>query len=182
MTIVLIRNWWALALRGVAALLLGLAAFIVPGVTVGFLVALFGVYAFVDGILALIAGVRAVERHERFLSLIAKGLLGMGAGLLAFILPGATLIALLYLIALWAIITGVFEISAALHLHRAHGEWLLLLNGALSVLLGALFIVWPRSGLVVLLWWIGAYGIIFGLILLVLACRLRSRHVKMPAS
>jgi uncharacterized membrane protein HdeD (DUF308 family) len=176
MTTVLTRNWWALALRGIFAILFGLAAFVIPGVTLAVLVALFGAYAVVDGVLAIVAGVRAAERHERWWSLVLKGLAGIVAGVLAFIWPALTALALLYLIAGWAIVTGVLEIVAAVHLHRAHGEWLLILNGVLSILFGLFAIVWPGAGVLTLLWMIGVYAIVFGAVLLVLAFRLRNLH------
>jgi len=176
MTTVLTRNWWALALRGIFAVLLGLAAFVLPGVTLAVLVALFGAYAVVDGVLTIIAGIRAAERHERWWSPILKGLAGIAAGVLAFVWPALTALALLYLIAGWAIVTGVLEIVAAVHLHRAHGEWLLILNGVLSVLFGFLVVIWPSAGVLTLLWLIGGYAIVFGIVLLVLAFRLRNLH------
>ena len=176
MTTVLTRNWWALALRGIFAILFGLAAFVIPGITLAVLVALFGAYAVVDGVLAIVAGVRAAERHERWWSLVVKGLAGIVAGVLAFIWPALTALALLYLIAGWAIVTGVLEIVAAVHLHRAHGEWLLIVNGVLSILFGLFAIVWPGAGVLTLLWMIGVYAIVFGAVLLVLAFRLRNLH------
>src|SRR5947209_6719899 len=90
MRTVLTRNWWALALRGIFAVLLGLAAFVLPGVTLAVLVALFGAYAVVDGVLTIIAGIRAAERHERWWSPILKGLAGIAAGVLAFVWPAPT--------------------------------------------------------------------------------------------
>ena len=96
-----------LALRGIFAVLVGLAAFVLPGVTLALLVALFGAYAVVDGVLAIIAGVRAAERHERWWSPVLKGLAGIAAGVLAFVWPALAALALLYLIAGWAIVTGV---------------------------------------------------------------------------
>ncbi len=176
MTTVLTRNWWALALRGVFAILLGVAAFVLPGVTLAVFIALFGAYAIVDGVLAIIAGVRAAERHERWWSPVLKGLAGIVAGVLAFVWPALTALALLYLIAAWAIVTGVLEIVAAVHLHRAHGEWLLVLNGVLSVLFGLFVIVWPGAGVFTLLWLIGTYSIVFGVVLVILAFRLRNLH------
>src|SRR5881296_4494466 len=95
MTTVLTRNWWALALRGIFAVLLGLAAFVLPGITLAVFVALFGAYAVVDGVLAIIAGVRAAERHERWWSPVLKGLAGIAAGVLAFVWPALTALALL---------------------------------------------------------------------------------------
>src|SRR5207244_4743941 len=116
MTTVLLRNWWALALRGVLAILLGVAVVVLPGVTLAALVVLFGAYALVDGVLAIIAGVRAAERHERWWSPVLKGL----AGVVTFVQPALTASALLYLIGGWGIVTGILEIVAAVHLHRAH--------------------------------------------------------------
>ena len=117
--IVLVHNWWALALRGGLAVLFGVAAFAMPGLTLAFLIALFGAYAVIDGVLAIVAGVKAAERHERFGSLLWRGILGIAAGLLAFILPAATAVVLTLIIGVWAIVTGVLEIVAAVHLRRA---------------------------------------------------------------
>ena len=176
--IVLIRNWWALALRGALAVLFGIAAFAAPGLTVAFLIALFGVYALIDGVLAIVAGVKAAEHHERFGSLLLRGIAGIAAGVVAFILPGPTAVIVTLMIGVWAIVTGALEIVAAVHLHRAHGEWLLLLNGVLSVVFGLLLVIVPGLGILTLVWIIGAYAIIFGTIMLVLALRLRGRHAR----
>jgi uncharacterized membrane protein HdeD (DUF308 family) len=176
--IVLVRNWWALALRGALAVLFGIAAFLVPGLTVAFLIALFGVYALIDGVLAIVAGVKAAEHHERFGSLLLRGIAGIAAGIVAFIFPGPTAVILTLMIGAWAIVTGVLEIVAAVHLHRAHGEWLLIVNGVLSVVFGLLLVVAPGLGLLTLVWIIGGYAILFGLIMLTLAFRLRARHLR----
>src|SRR5438309_10518754 len=176
MTSVLPREVWALAWRVTLASLIGLAAIVLPGVTVAVLITRFGAYALVDGVLAIIAGVRAAERHERWWSPVLKGLAGIAAGVVTFVQPALTALALLYLIGGWGIVTGILEIVAAVHLHRAHGEWLLVLNGVLSVLFGLLVIVWPGAGVLTLLWLIGTYSIVFGVVLLVLAFRLRNLH------
>ena len=182
LTTVLVRNWWALALRGVLAVLFGVVAFVLPGVTLAILIALFGAYTLVDGFLSIVAGVKAAEHHERFGSLIWRGILGIVAGLAAFVLPAVTAVVLTLVIAAWAIVTGVLEIVAAVHLHRAHGEWLLIMNGVLSVVFGLALVVAPGLGLLTLVWIIGGYAIFFGLIMLTLAIRLRARHVASPAS
>ena|SRR2546425_3619145 len=182
MTTVLMRNWWALALRGIFAILFGLAAFVIPGVTLAVLVALFGAYAFIDGVLAIVAGIRAAERHERWWSLVLKGLAGIVAGVLTFGWPALTVLALLYLMAGWAIVTGVLELVAAVHLHRAHGEWLLILNGVLSILFGIFVLARPGAGALTLLWLIGAYAIVFGVVLVILAFRLRVLHGRQMAA
>jgi len=176
--IVLVRNWWALALRGGLAVLFGVAAFAMPGLTVAFLIVLFGAYALIDGVLAIIAGVKAAEHHERFGSLLWRGVLGIAAGLVAFVFPGATAVVLTLIIGVWAIVTGVLEVIAAAHLHRAHGEWLLIVTGVLSVLFGLLLVVVPAVGILTLVWIIAGYAVIFGLIMLMLAFRLRTRHVR----
>lgn len=174
--IVLLRNWWALALRGALAVLFGIAAFAVPGLTLAFLIALFGVYALIDGVLAIVAGVKAAEHQERFGSLLLRGIAGIAAGIVAFVLPGPTAVVLTLMIGAWAIVTGVLEVVAAVHLHRAHGEWLLILNGILSVVFGLTLVIVPALGILTLVWIIGGYAIVFGLIMLVLAVRLRARH------
>src|SRR2546428_6355605 len=111
MTTVLTRNWWALALRGVFAILLGVAAFVLPGVTLAVFIALFGAYAIVDGVLAIIAGVRAAERHERWWSPVLKGLAGIAAGVVTFVQPAITAVALLYLIGGWGSGIGALGIE-----------------------------------------------------------------------
>src|SRR5262249_2276884 len=172
--IVLVRNWWALALRGALAVLFGVAAFVLPGLTVAFLIALFGVYAFIDGVLAIVAGVKAAEHHERFGSLLLRGIAGMAVGVVAFILPGATAFILTLMIGAWAIVTGLLEIVAAVRLHRAHGEWLLIVNGVLSVVFGLLLVVVPALGMLTLVWIVGSYAIVFGVVMLMLAFRPRA--------
>src|SRR5712692_11278538 len=181
LTTVLVLNWWALALRGILAILLGLAAFILPGITLVVLIALFGAYALIDGVLAIVAGVRAAEHHERYGSLLWRGLCGIAAGLVAFIAPGITAVVLTLLVAVWAVITGVLEIVAAVHLHRAHGEWLLMLNAVLSILFGFLLFVVPTLGMLTLIWLIGGYSVFFGIVMLTLAFRLRGRHAAARA-
>ncbi len=175
-TTALIHSWWALALRGVAAVLFGLAAFLLPGITLAVLIALFGAYALIDGVLGIVVGVRAAQHRERYASALWRGLTGIGAGLVAFIAPAITAVVLTLLIGIWAVITGVLEIFAAVRLHRAHGEWLLGLNGALSVLFGLLLFALPAMGELTLIWLIGGYSIFFGVLMLALACRRRGRR------
>ena len=178
MAVVLVRNWWALALRGALAVLFGVVAFVMPGLTLAVLIALFGAYALIDGILAIVAGVKAAEHHERFGSLLWRGAVGIAAGLVAFILPAATAVVLTLIVGVWAMITGVLEIVAAVHLHRAHGEWLLIASGVLSVVFGVMLVVAPGLGMLTLVWIIGGYAIVFGLIMLILGFRLRARHLR----
>ena len=174
----LARNWWALALRGVVAILFGLAALLWPGITLAVLVLLFGAYALVDGIFAVIAGVRrAAEHREHGVSSSSKDLLGIVAGFVTFVWPALTAIALLYIIAAWAIITGVLEISQAIRLRREiTGEVWLALGGLASLVFGVLLLVWPVAGALAVVWLIGVYGIVFGIILVGLGLRLRQWH------
>ena len=175
---VLIRNWWALALRGVFGILFGLAAFLFPGITLGALILLFGVYAVADGVFAVVAGVRAAEHHERWGTLLIEGIAGIAAGVLTLVWPALTAVVLLYVIAAWSVIKGALKIATAIRLRRAiHGEWLLGLNGAFSVLFGILLVAMPVMGLLTLVWLVGAYALIFGSLLLVLAFRLRRHQV-----
>jgi uncharacterized membrane protein HdeD (DUF308 family) len=170
---ILARNWWVLAIRGVIAILFGLAAFFWPGLTLFALVILFGAYALVDGIFAILAAVRAAEQHTRWWSLVVEGLVGIAVGLLTFFYPGVTAVALLYIIAAWAIVTGTLEIIAAIQLHQEiTNEWLLGLSGLASVLFGIVAMVTPGAGALAIVWLIGVYAIVFGVLQLGLAYRL----------
>ena len=173
---VLSRNWWALALRGLAAVLFGLLAFILPGITLTVLILLFGAYMLVDGIFSIVAAVRAPRNDARWWLLLAEGVFGVLAGIIAFIWPGLTALALLYFVAAWAIVTGVLEIVGAIRLRREiEGEWALGLSGALSLIFGVLLVVIPApAGLLSLLWLIGAYAVASGVILIILAFRVRN--------
>ena len=178
MIAVLTRNWWALALRGLFAILFGLAAFAMPGITLAVVILLFGAYAIVDGTFAIVAGLRAAERHERWWALLLEGIVDIAAGMVAFAWPALTALLLLYLVSVWAVVTGLLEIAAAIRIRQAiKGEWLLAINGVVSVLLGVFLVVVPGGGILVLIYWIGGYAIFFGILLLGLAFRLRGlRH------
>ena len=171
---VLIQNWWALALRGVAAILFGLAAFVWPGITLVVLVALFGAYVLVDGIFALIAAVRSDEHAMASWALLIEGALGIIAGILTFVWPGITALVLLMIIAFWAILTGILELVAALRLRREiSNEWLLALSGISSVVFGIILVARPGLGALAVTWIIGVYAVAFGVLMLALAFRLR---------
>ena len=174
MVVVLARNWWALALRGVAAVLFGIMAFAWPGMTLGVLVLLYGAYALVDGVLAIIAAVAGRTSGMPWWALLLEGVLGITVGILTFAWPGITALVLLYLIAAWAVATGVFEVVAAIRLRREiRGEWLLALSGIISVLFGVALVINPVGGALAVVWLIGAYAIAFGVLLIALGFRLR---------
>ena len=174
----LTRNWWVLAVRGALAALFGLLALIWPGITVLALVLLFGAYALVDGVMALYTALfdrgRPGGRGAGWL--VLEGLAGVLAAIGAVVWPGITALVLLYLIAAWALVTGVAEILTAIRLRREiEGEWLMVLSGALSILFGLLAFLFPRAGALAVVWLIAAYAIAFGVVMMVLALRLR-RH------
>jgi uncharacterized membrane protein HdeD (DUF308 family) len=168
-------GWWLLVLRGVCALLFGVLTFAWPGITLVTLVLLFGAYALVNGIFTLGLALRAPKGSPGTGTLVLLGLLGVAAGILTFFYPGITALSLLWVIAFWAIFTGVFEIAAAIKLRRQmSNEWFLILSGALSVLFGVLVLVMPSAGALSIIWLIGAYAILFGVLLLTLAIKMRS--------
>jgi uncharacterized membrane protein HdeD (DUF308 family) len=167
----LVANWWALALRGLAAVVFGLLTFFLPGITLVTLVLLFGAYALVDGIFNLIAFFR-VASHQW--ALLIEGVIGIIAGVITFAWPAITAIVLLYVIAFWAILTGIFEIIAGIRLRKViTNEWILLVMGVVSFLFGLLILFAPGAGALAIVLWIGAYALVFGIFLLALAFRLR---------
>jgi uncharacterized membrane protein HdeD (DUF308 family) len=171
---VLSRHWWIIALRGLLAVVFGLLALIWPNATVQVLVLLFGIYVLVDGIFTLFSALANREGDGEWWLLLVEALTGIGAGILTFIWPRATALVLLYLIAGWAILTGILELIAAFRLRReVEGEWALALAGFASVVLGLLLALRPGSGLVVVVWFVGAYALLFGVLLILLGFRLR---------
>ena len=175
MLVVYTSSWWALVLRGLAAIAFGVLAFVWPQITLTALVFLWGAYALVDGAFAIAAGVKSHGENKRWWVLLLEGILGVAAGLVAFLVPGITALALLVLIAAWAMVTGAFEIAAAIQLRKyIKGEWLLALAGVASVLFALALLFNPAAGALALVWLIGAYSIVFGVLLIVLGVRLHS--------
>jgi uncharacterized membrane protein HdeD (DUF308 family) len=172
------QNWWAMALRGLLAVLFGIAAVMAPGIMLWMLVALFGGYALADGIFALISAFRRDVRAERWWALLFEGVTGIAIGVLTFVWPRLTAMGLLYMIAFWAIMTGVFEVITAVRLrHAIRGEWLMALIGVLSMAFGLLLAIFPRAGALSVVWLIGAYAIAAGVLMIALGFKLRSlRH------
>jgi len=177
--VLLANNWWALAVRGGLAILFGIVTLVWPGISLTALVLLFAAFALVDGILAIVAGVRGFRRDQRWGAFLLQGILGIAVAVLTVFWPAITALALVLLIAAWAIVTGILEIVAAVRLRREiRGEWLLALAGVASIAFGVLLVLNPGAGALALLWLIGAYAIVFGLLLIGLAFRLRGwlRH------
>lgn len=177
------RNWWVLLLRGVAGIVFGILTLIWPAISLAALVLLFGAYAFADGVLALINGVRERASNDRWWLLALHGILGIAAGVAAVLWPGITALALLYIIAAWAVVIGALEIAAAIRLRNViEGEWLLALAGIASVILGILLFAFPGPGALAMVLWIGAYALIAGVLLCILAFRVRSWSAHLPGS
>lgn len=169
------RIWWTVALRGVLAVLFGVVALFFTGRTLLALIYVFGVYAVLSGLVAIVAAVRAGEAHRRWGWLAIAGIVGVAAGIVSFLWPGLTALAVVLVVAAWAIIIGVAEIAFALSWPDtlAH-PWLAALSGAVSVVYGVLLAVWPRSGAVALTWLLGIYAIIYGATVLYYAYRLQA--------
>lgn len=177
----LARNWWTICLRGAIALLFGLAVWIWPQITLEVLIVLFAAFALVGGVVALIAGLREWRADPRWWLLLLEGVVGIATGIVVFVLPNFTALLLLYVIAAWAIITGIFEIIAAIQMRQEiRNEWLLAIAGVASVLFGLLLTIWPLAGALAIIWLIGGYAIVFGILLLTLGFRLRSWRNQEP--
>jgi uncharacterized membrane protein HdeD (DUF308 family) len=171
----LFRNWWMFAVRGVAAVIFGVLALIWPGQTLQALVLVFGAFALVDGLFAAIVGIASRRYFERWWAVLLEGVAGVVIGLVTFFWPSVTGLALLYLIAAWALITGIFEIVAAIQLRRViTNEWMYILGGLLSIVIGVLLFVFPTAGATSLVWAIGIYAIAFGILEIVFAYRLHT--------
>jgi uncharacterized membrane protein HdeD (DUF308 family) len=167
--------WWVLLLRGICATLFGVFAILWPGVTLWVLIIVFGAYALVDGVAGIALGISGRVNGRTWWEMILLGLLGVLAGVVAFLWPALTAVILLIIIALWAIIRGVLEIIAAIKLRKMiEGEWLLILSGLLSVAFGVLLLLRPGAGALAVMWLIGIYMIVFGITAIALSLRLRS--------
>jgi uncharacterized membrane protein HdeD (DUF308 family) len=173
----LAQNWWLFTLRGVLGIIFGLIALIFPGATILSLVIFFSAYMLVDGVFGVISAVRAIRRKEdRWGLLIFEGLLNIAVGIAAFLWPGLTVVAFVWLIAAWAIVSGGLMTAAGFRLNMEHGRWWMVLGGLLSLAYGVLLIITPLIGAIVLTWWLGAYALVFGVALVVFSFKLRSRQ------
>jgi uncharacterized membrane protein HdeD (DUF308 family) len=176
----LARNWWVLALRGVAGILFGIGAFVWPGATLAALVLVFGAYVFVDGIFAVVAGIGMRRQLSLWWLVVFEGVAGIILGVLTFRSPDTTALVLLTFIAAWSIVTGIFEIATAVRLRKLiANEWLMILSGVVSIIFGALLIAQPGAGAISIVWLLGAYALLFGILTLMLAFRVRSMRDTM---
>lgn len=170
----LARGWWAIVLRGAAAIVFGGLALALPGATLAALIFLFGAYALVDGLFNVVAALSGRTHARSWSALLVAGLTSIAAGVVTFLMPGVTALALLYVIAAWAVVRGILEIAAAVRLRQVIAdEWWLGLAGALSIVFGILVMVAPGAGALALVLWIGAYAVLLGVFLVALGLRLR---------
>src|SRR5215813_5782973 len=169
------QNWWAIALRGFAAVLFGISAFMWPGITLRVLAPLFGAYAMINGVFAVIEAFSRDVRRERWRPLLFEGVVSIVVGAMILIWPGLTAMGLLYLIAFWAIMTGVFEIITAIRLrHEISGEWVMALIAILSMAFGFLLVAFPAQGALSVILMIRAFVFAIGALMISLAFKLRS--------
>jgi uncharacterized membrane protein HdeD (DUF308 family) len=172
------RHWWVPVLRGVVAIIFGMMAFAYPGLTVAVLVLLFGAWVLVDGIFRIIGAVGHRSSDPDWGWQLVIGILGIIIGLLTFHAPAITALALVIYIAAWALMIGATEIVAAIKLrHEIKGEWFLILMGVVSIIF-AIMLLWnPLPGALALVWLIGSYAIVFGVLGIIFGFRLRSLPV-----
>jgi uncharacterized membrane protein HdeD (DUF308 family) len=172
----LAKSWWLVLLRGIAAIVFGVLAFVWPGLTLLTLILFYGAYALIDGAIALIAAFTGGAKPVPTWWLVVVGIAGIAAGLVTFLWPGITALVLIMFIGGWAVVHGIFEIIGAIKLRKEiDNEWLLILAGAMSVIFGIVVLVAPGAGALGLIWAIGAYSVVFGILLVGLSLRLR-RH------
>ena len=173
----LAKNWWMVLLRGIAAIVFGVLAFAWPGLTLLTLVIIYGAYALVDGVIALIAAFSGGAKPAPTWWLIVAGIAGIVAGIATFVWPGITALVLIVFIGVWSIVHGIFEIVGAIKLRKEiDNEWWLILAGVLSVIFGVVVLAMPGAGALALIWVIGAYAIVFGILLVGFSLRLRKHR------
>lgn len=175
LTEILARNWWAFVIRGILAVLFGVLAFAVPGAAMLSLVLLFAAYALADGIFAIVAAIRAAKSHERWGLLVLEGAVNILAAIAAIAWPALTVLVFVFLLAFWALFTGGLLLAAAFKVDGKHGRGWMILSAIASIVLGAALLFAPLTGAVVLTWWVGAYAIIFGVGMLMLAFSLKAK-------
>ncbi len=171
---VLTRYWWAFIARGILAIALGVMVFAWPAITIAALIIVFGIYVFVDGIFLVVKAIGGWKaRDDRWL-LLFEGLLGIGIGVITFFAPGVTAVGLLFYIAAWSLATGILEIVGAIRLRKEiQGEVWWIFSGIVSILFAVLLMIFPGTGILALIWLLGIYAFVFGVILIVLGIRIR---------
>jgi uncharacterized membrane protein HdeD (DUF308 family) len=183
MPVILARNRWSLIVRGLVAFALGILTVIWHDMSLGHLILIFFGYAMIDGLLNLAGAVTVAQSHERWLSLLLEALAGIAAALIAVAWPGLPLMGLVYIIVGWGLVTGALEIASAARLRKhVPREWLLSLSGVASIALSVIMVAVPFAATSAVVFWLGVYAFIFGLLLIALGIRLRTlaRTIREP--
>jgi len=176
MSDLLARNWWVVLLRGIAAILFGLAALFLPIVTLASLVLVFAAFMLADGVLSIVSAVKAARRHERWGIFILEGVVDLLVGALALLVPAAALFAFVILAGAWGLVSGVLMLVAAFRLKKGHGRLWLVLGGLAGIVWGVLLALFPLPGALVLTWWLGGFALVFGASLIALSVSLWRRR------
>ncbi len=180
---VLFEKWWVLLLRGLVSIAFAVLIWMQPAITLKAMIILFGAFALVDGVLGVWSAFSSRKDRNNWWVLMLWGLVGIGIGIITFVAPAVTALALLFYIAIWAIVTGVLEIIAAVRLRKEiQGEWLLGLAGLLSLVFGILLIMHPGAGVLAVLWLVAAYALILGVLMVILAFKVRGWGAKLKAA
>jgi uncharacterized membrane protein HdeD (DUF308 family) len=175
MSNIVVTNWWAMLIRGIVAIFLGSMVFFRHGMKFSTLVIIFSAYALVDGLVAFAGAVRAVEVKQRWWPLMMEGVAGLTTAIVTVAWPTLNELALVYIIAAWAFVTGLLEITSGLRLRKyVAGEWLLTMSGVASIALGFFALVLPLTTPTEIALWVGGYALAFGAVLVALGIRLRS--------
>jgi uncharacterized membrane protein HdeD (DUF308 family) len=172
------QYWWLLALRGLIGIIFGTIAFVMPVATMIALVLVFAAYMLVDAGFTFYAAYQAARRGRKWGLMVLQGLLNLFVGAVAAVLPGLTAIAFVLMVAAWALVSGALQIAAAFRIDK--GRWWLVFGGVVSLIWGILLIIAPLIGAVVLTWWMGAWAIVFGALMIAAAFRLRSQRAQHP--
>lgn len=174
-SVVVSKYWWSLALRGFFAVLFGLVALFWPGLTFAVLVFFFGVFALVDGAFAIGSAISAARVHKQWWLFLLEGVVGITVGMVTFFWPNITALMLFYLVVIWALVTGLFELIASFSVAWETADKVILgVAGVLSMVIGVLLLAYPAGGIMAVIWLIGIYALVFGVMLIVLGFKMRS--------
>ena len=174
----LARNWWAVLIRGLAALAFGVVALVMPAATILVLLMFFAGYVLVDGVFAIFAAIRAASEHHRYALLLLEGIFDLALAAAIVVWPFEAFLGIIYITAAWAIVTGAFMLVGAFRMTPHHGKVWFILGGLASIVLGVALGIAPYLGPIVFSAWVAAYAIVFGLVLIALAFKLRAQHVE----
>ncbi|GAA4560908.1 HdeD family acid-resistance protein [Pseudonocardia xishanensis] len=167
--------WWLVLIRAVLLVIFGVVALASPGIALLALVVVFGVYAIMDGITAVYLGIKSRGTERSWGWIVAQGVISVLAGIVALVWPGVTALSLLFVIAFWAIVLGIAGVAEGIRSRRTDDRWgWTVAKGVLDVIFGIVLLVWPASGILALLWVVGIFAVVGGIMLAVLAFRIRA--------